>query len=91
MAFSFGVYGMKDPLLPRRWWLIPLSDAIEFLIWAVALFSNQISWRESKFYVRRGRLIPVRPPSVTKPLLAIDSSRASGDPARGNGLPLSQG
>jgi len=84
MAFSFGVYGIKDPLLPRRWWLIPLSDAIEFLIWAVALFSNQVSWRESKFYVRRGRLIPVKPPYVTKPLLAAGHSGARGDPARGN-------
>jgi ceramide glucosyltransferase len=83
MAFSFGVYGMKDPLLPRRWWLIPLSDAIEFLIWAVALFSNQVSWRGSKFYVRRGRLIPLRPPSAAKPLLPMDHSRASGGPARG--------
>ena len=84
MAFSFGVYGIKDPLLPRRWWLIPLRDAIEFLIWAVALFSNQVSWRESKYYVRRGRLIPVTPHSGTKPMFAIDHSRASGDPGRGD-------
>ena len=91
MAFSFGVYGIKDPPLPRGWWLIPLRDAFEFLIWAVALFSNQVAWRESKFYVRRGRLILVRPPSVTKPLLATDRSRASANPGRCIGLSLSQG
>jgi ceramide glucosyltransferase len=91
MAFSFGVFGVKDPLLPRRWWLIPLSDAFGFLVWAVALFSNQVSWRDSKFYVRRGRLISVRPPSATKPLLAIDHSRASGDPGCGNGPSPSRG
>jgi len=84
MAFSFGVYGIRDRLLPRKWWLIPLSDAIEFLIWVVALFSNQVSWRGSKFYVRRGRLIPATPPSGTKPLLAMDHSRTSGDPRPGN-------
>jgi ceramide glucosyltransferase len=64
MAFTFGAYGMKDPLLPKRWWLIPLRDAVEFCIWVTALFSNRVSWRESKFYVRRGRLIPVTPRPV---------------------------
>jgi ceramide glucosyltransferase len=59
MAFSFGAYGMKDTLLHKRWWLIPLRDAVEFVVWVVALFSNRISWRGSNFYVRRGRLIPV--------------------------------
>jgi len=84
MAFSFGVYGMKDPLLPRRWWLIPLCDAIEFFIWVLALFSNRISWRESRFYVRRGRLIPITSPATAR------HSRASENPAWGNGRPLSR-
>jgi ceramide glucosyltransferase len=61
MAFTFGAHGLKDPLLPRKWWLIPLHDGIWFFIWATALFFNRLSWRESKFYVRRGRLIPVAP------------------------------
>jgi ceramide glucosyltransferase len=64
MAFSFGGYGMKDPLVHKRWWLIPLRDAMDFFIWVVALFSNRVSWRGSKFYVRRGRLIPVTPRPV---------------------------
>jgi ceramide glucosyltransferase len=67
MAFSFGAYGMKDPLVHRKWWLIPLLDAVEFSIWVVALFSNRISWRGSNFYVRRGRLIPVTARAVTQP------------------------
>jgi ceramide glucosyltransferase len=67
MAFSFGACGMKDPLLRRRWWLIPLHDAIGFFIWVVSLFCNRVSWRGSKFYVRRGRLIPLARPAVTEP------------------------
>ena len=66
MALTFGAYGMKDPLVRRRWWLIPLRDAVEFFIWVVALFSNRVSWRASKFYVRRGRLIPVTPLAGTE-------------------------
>jgi ceramide glucosyltransferase len=93
MAFSFGAYGMKDPLLYRRWWLIPLRDAMDFFIWVVALFSNRVSWRGSKFYVQRGRLIPITPPAVAchsrvKPALSLPKG---GNPGRGNGPPLSRG
>jgi ceramide glucosyltransferase len=105
MAFSFGAYGMKDPLVRRRWWLIPLHDAVEFFIWMVALFSNRVSWRESKFSVWQGRLIPVTPRVVTQsqqpekilhercpaPLSTARHSRASGNPGPGNGPPLSRG
>ena len=68
VALSFGAYGMKDPLLARRWWLIPLRDALEFVVWILALFSNRVRWGDSEFYVRRGRLIPVR--SKRAPLAA---------------------
>jgi len=68
VALSFGAYGMKDPLLTRRWWLIPLRDTLEFLIWLLALFSNRVRWGDSEFYVRRGRLIRVR--SKRAPLAA---------------------
>jgi ceramide glucosyltransferase len=61
MAFTFGAYGLKDELVCRRWWLIPVRDALEFGIWLAALFSNRVSWRDSKFYVRRGSLIPRAP------------------------------
>jgi len=60
VAVSFGVYGMKDPLVTRRWWLIPLRDALEFLIWVLALLSNRVRWGDSEFHVRKGRLVPVR-------------------------------
>ena len=64
MAFTCGVYGMKDPLLRRRWWLVPLHDAVEFIIWTATLFSNRVSWRGLEFGVRRGRLIRVAPPAL---------------------------
>jgi len=85
MAFSFGSYGMKDPLLPKRWWLIPLRDALELFIWVATLFSNSVIWRGSKYYVRRGHLIPATSPAIAR------HSRASGNPGVGNGPPLSHG
>jgi ceramide glucosyltransferase len=64
MAFTCGVYGMKDPLLRRRWWLIALHDAVDFVIWTATLFSNRVSWRGLRFDVRRGRLMRVAQPAL---------------------------
>jgi ceramide glucosyltransferase len=66
LGFTHGAYGMKDPLLRRRWWLIPLRDAMGFFIWVSAHFSNRISWQESRFYVQGRRLMPVAPPARTE-------------------------
>jgi hypothetical protein len=84
MAFSFGAYGMKDPLVRSRSWLIPLHDAMELVTWVAALFSNRISWRESKFYVHRGRLIAIGPPA------AHVIPAQAGMQAEGDGPPLSR-
>jgi ceramide glucosyltransferase len=79
LAFTFGVHGVKDQLLRKRWWLIPLHDAVSFFIWAATLFYNHVSWRESSFRVQRGRLVPVTAPALarsTRPELAPRLPRA---------------
>jgi ceramide glucosyltransferase len=72
MAFAHGAYGMKDPLLRRKWWLMPLRDAMGFFIWLATLFYDHVWWRGSKFYLRRGHLVPVAPPVGTEPKRARD-------------------
>ena len=67
VAFTMGAYGLKDPLLPRRWWLVPVQDGVGFFIWAAALFFNRVSWRGTEFYVRKGRFIPVTQPAGAGP------------------------
>jgi ceramide glucosyltransferase len=61
MAWTVGVWGLRDELLRKKLWLVPLSDAVGFLIWLLSFGSNRITWRGSNFYVRKGRLVPVRP------------------------------
>lgn len=61
MAWAVAVRGLKDSLVRRKWWLIPLWDALNFLIWSASFFRNRIWWRGEEFYVRRGRLIPISP------------------------------
>ena len=59
VAWTVGVWGLKDPLLRRRLWLVPVWDALAFFILAVSFSTRRIEWRGSEFYVRKGRLSPV--------------------------------
>jgi len=61
MAWAVGVTGMRDDLLRRRFWMLPLRDAFAFAAWLVSLFPQRIHWRGQQFYVRNRRLIPVSP------------------------------
>jgi ceramide glucosyltransferase len=58
VAWTVGVWGLKDPLLRKRLWLVPAWDALAFLILAVSFVKRRIHWRGSEFYVRKGRLSP---------------------------------
>ena len=59
MAWVVGVWGLQDPVLRRRLWLLPLRDALAFPIWLASFASNRIRWRGLEFTVEKGRLVPV--------------------------------
>lgn len=59
MAWTVGVWGLKDPVLRRKLWLLPLRDASAFLVWLASFASNRIQWRGLEFTIQEGRLIPV--------------------------------
>ena len=63
MAWVVGVWGLKDPVLRRRLWLVPVRDALGFLIWLASFASNRINWRGQEFTIREGRLFPTPPRS----------------------------
>jgi ceramide glucosyltransferase len=58
-AWTVGVWGLRDPLLRRRLWLVPLRDATGFITWVASYFCNKIEWRGSEFHVVAGKLVPV--------------------------------
>ena len=61
MAWTVGVWGLRDELLRKKLWLLPLSDALGSLIWALSFTRNRVLWRGSSFYLRRRRLVPCAP------------------------------
>jgi hypothetical protein len=58
MAWSIVRWGLGRRVA-GKWWLLPLRDALGFVVWCVALFRNRIQWRGREFALNKGRLVPV--------------------------------
>jgi ceramide glucosyltransferase len=61
LAWEVGARGFKDPLVRRKWWLVPLRDVAWFFVWFAGFFKRRLIWRGTEFRLRRGRLIPLNP------------------------------
>jgi ceramide glucosyltransferase len=61
MAWAVGVWGLHDPVLRRRFWLLPVRDLLSFFVWLASFGMNRIEWRGSSFTLEKGRMIPVAP------------------------------
>lgn len=59
MAWVVGVWGVGDRVLKRRLWLVPLRDAIHFVVWLASFASNRIIWGGEEFTMHRGQMVPV--------------------------------
>jgi len=60
-AWVVGVWGLGDPVLRRKLWLVPLHDFFSFLTWLASFGVNRIEWRGLVFTLEKGRMIPVSP------------------------------
>jgi ceramide glucosyltransferase len=58
VVWTTAVWGIGDSQVARKLWLVPLHDAISFVVWVGGFFSNKIVWRGSVYRVRKGLLIP---------------------------------
>jgi ceramide glucosyltransferase len=66
VAWTMGIWGLRDETLRKKWWLVPLRDAIQFVIWLASFLSNRVVWNGVEYRVKRGKMIPFAP---AKPIL----------------------
>ena len=61
MAWTVGIWGLNDQVLRRRFFLIPVRDAIHFFVWIASFASNRVTWGDSQFDLKNGQMIEIRP------------------------------
>lgn len=59
MAWTVGVWGVRDETVRRKAWLIPLRDAVNFVVWLASLVGRRIVWGGIAYTVERGRMAPI--------------------------------
>jgi hypothetical protein len=59
MAWTVGVWGVGDEVLRRNLWLVPIRDAIYFVVWVASFGSNRIRWGPTKYAIQKGRMVPI--------------------------------
>lgn len=60
-VWTMGVWGLRDDLLRRRWYLVPFWDVFAFIVWVASLLWSRVRWQGVDYRVAGGRLIPVTP------------------------------
>ncbi len=61
-GYVIGVWGLRDPVVRRKLWLLPLHDVFWFFLWLVSFAVNRIEWRGLIFTLEKGRMVPVASP-----------------------------
>ena len=59
LTLATGTWGLGDRKLLKMVWLVPLRDAMTFIVWMTGFFSNEITWRGLGYRVQKGRLFPI--------------------------------
>ena len=61
LTWMIGIHGMRQKGLWSKMLLIPLWDAVAFMIWVASFGRSVIRWRGYDYYIRDGILVPVNP------------------------------
>jgi ceramide glucosyltransferase len=75
MAWTVGVWGVGDQVLRRKFWLLPLRDAINFAVWLASFASNRIAWGGEQFSLHKGSLVPLASTASSSTQTAPDTNR----------------
>jgi ceramide glucosyltransferase len=59
MAWTVGVWGIGDEVLRKKFWLVPLRDAIYAAVWVAGFASNRITWGGQEYTMHKGQMMPL--------------------------------
>ena len=67
MTWMIGIQGLKQDALWKQLPLIPVWDAVAFVIWLFSFTRSSIRWRGADYYIRDGQLVPVSSANQNNP------------------------
>jgi ceramide glucosyltransferase len=56
MAWVVGVWGVRDDVLRRKLWLVPLRELLHFAVWLLSFASNRVTWGGHEFTIQNGEM-----------------------------------
>jgi len=59
VAWIIGVRVIRDPVVRKKPWLVPVRDALNLCVYVASFFSNTVRWRGRPYRVKGAALIPV--------------------------------
>jgi ceramide glucosyltransferase len=63
MAWAVGIWGLGDDVLRRKLLLLPLRDAIHFVVWLAGFTSNRVTWGGVEYEINGGKMTSLTPNS----------------------------
>jgi ceramide glucosyltransferase len=66
MAWVVGAWGVGDEVLQRRLWMVPVRDAIHFVVWLAGFASNRVTWGGVEYAIEGGKMREVEEPRKKK-------------------------
>jgi ceramide glucosyltransferase len=68
---------LQDEDVAEQLWLVPLRDLIAVGVWIASFTGHTVAWREERFELKNGRLLPLGSQSFREDDAAIGSNRPS--------------
>lgn len=59
VAWTIGVWGLQDPVVRTRIWLVPVRDALNLCVYFASFFSNTVRWRGIPYRVKGRSFVPL--------------------------------
>lgn len=60
VAWIIGVWGLGDPTVRTKIWLVPIRDVANLCVYVASFFSNTVRWRGIEYRVQGPSFVPVK-------------------------------
>jgi ceramide glucosyltransferase len=59
MTGLIALWGLRQPSIVKKFWLIPIWDALAIIILFASFARNRVRWRDGEYYIQNGTLTPI--------------------------------